>query len=63
MLEKYYVHIYKLIRVTIIAVISYLILKFTPSSELTLSDTLKMLFLIIIAFMFVDNYWPNVYYE
>jgi hypothetical protein len=63
MFEKYYIYIYRLIRLLIISVISYLILKFTPSLELSLSDTLKMLFLIIVAFMFVDNYWPNIYYE
>ena len=60
---SYYQYIYKIVRLLAFMTLTYLILTYTPSISLTNIDLYKMISLLTIAFIMIDTYYPNIYYD
>ena len=63
MLEKYNRQIYLTLRLLAFMFLSYVVLRYVPFNNYSSGDIFRLLLLLSVIFIVVDNYYPNLYYE
>lgn len=56
-------HIYRIIRLVIFAILTYLALNYIPTNQINGKDLIKMTIILTILFIIIDCYYPNIYFD